>query len=580
MLKKSILFSAVAGIVLATGCTNNVADTVVLGTIWTSEEDGQTVEAIAVKDGKYIYAGDRDGVAAFIKEGKTEVIDHSGKGMVMPSCTDGHSHFIMGEALKCMGGVMLKPGEGTDVFWERLKEQYDRTKQDGKTNLIGFGWSYHVFLDEGMPTREQIDAVCPDIAVYINDDEGHKGLANTLCLIKAGILDEEGNVLKSEIRGGKISMDSDGKPDGLLFEQAGTYVRFHGIDFNELLTPEVAEAAILNSQELLIANGYTNYMDGWSNYFVTDGFYKGVKSLDEKDLLNINVGYSYELESWCEDIDKELDTALEWSKKYASPHLHSDYIKLFIDGTVEGGTGFTIDEYPAGGHGIDNWTQEEVNDITAKANAKGLAMHVHTMGDAAVNRCVNAFEAYGKKECRNTLVHLRNVVPGDFQRIADNDIYCTVGILWHVLADEIREPLSAIIPEGCRNGSYPIKSHVELGTNVTSSCDYPATSGASINPFSIVETAVTGSTFYPPMGGHTTPWNPEELVTREQMLNILTINGSRQLKMENERGSVKAGKWADFILIDKNVLDCPEKELAATKVLATYFEGKKVYSLQ
>lgn len=562
---------------LSSGCIKT-ADTVVYGTIRTAEEDNPVVEAIAIKDGKYIYVGDKAGAVPFIREGVTEIIDHTGKGMVMPSCTDGHSHFIMAASIRFMGGVMLDFSDGPDVFWERLKEQYAKAKEEGKHNIFGHGWNYHKFMAEGMPTREQIDAVCPDVAVYINDGEGHKGLANTLCLQKAGILDAEGNVLKSEIRGGEICMDASGKPDGLLLEQAGTYVRSHGIDFEELLTDEIAGKAILATQELLLSEGYTAYMDGWSNYFGTDGFYKAARNLDESKSLKANLGYSYEIESWCEDMGREIETAAGWSRKYATGHLHSDYIKLFIDGTVEGGTGFTIGEYPAGGHGIVNWSQEEIDDITAKANAKGMAMHVHTMGDAAINRCVNAFERCGRKECRNTLVHLRNVLDTDYTRIADNDIYCAVGILWHVLADEYREILAAVVPEECADGSYPIKSHLDHGINVTSSCDFPATSGVSEKPFAIMETAVTGSAQQPSGDGYTTPWYAEELITREQMLKILTINGARQLKMENERGSIKTGKWADFLLIDNDIMECPVRELHETEVLSTWFEGEKVYN--
>ena len=567
-------------LLLFAGCSSNVADTVVYGDIYTVDKDNPVVQAVAVKDGRYVYAGDREGAASFVKEGVTEVIDHSGKGMVMPSCTDGHAHFMMATSLAIMGGVMINKGEGPEVFLEKLKEQYDKAKSEGKHNISGFGWNYHRFLREGMPSLEQIDAICPDIAVYISDDEGHKGLANSLCLQKAGILDGKGNVLKSEIRGGEICKDADGKPNGLLFEQAGTFVRSHGIDFEELLTPEKAESAILTAQNMLLSNGYTSYMDGWSNYFYTDGYYIAARNLDDNGALKMNLGCSYELESWCEDIDKELETAVEWSAKYATRHLHSDYIKLFIDGTVEGGTGFIFKDYPAGGRGIYNWSQEEVNEITAKANAKGLTMHVHTMGDAAINRCINAFEGYGKSECRNTLVHLRNVIGSDFQRIADNDIYCAVGILWHAVTDEFRKQLPELVPEGYENKAYPLKSHLDCGTVVTSSCDFPSTSGMSENPFSIMETAVSGSILNSATGEYTVPWDTDELITREQMLEILTINGARQFKMEDERGSIEVGKYADFILVDRNVMECPLRELDKTKVLATYFEGEQVYKAE
>lgn len=576
-MRNRFLIAAALLCIIFSGCTSHeIADTVVYGTIRTVEDDVPTAEAVAIKDGKYIFVGDKAGAKAFVKEGVTEVIDHTGKGIVMPSCTDGHSHYIMGHTLPLFS-VMIGDQEGTEIFYEKIKAAYAEAKANGKHNIFGFGWNFYIFQAEGMPTRQQLDEICPDMALYINDGEGHKGLANTLCLQNAGIIDTDGNVLISEVSGGKISMGADGKPDGLLLEQAGTYVKLHGIDFSDLLTPDLAEKAIEATRDHLLSNGYTCYMDGWSNYFATDSYYKAAKDLDERNELNINLGLSYEIESWCKNVDAEIDVTKEWADKYATKHVSPYFLKIFMDGTLEGGTGFTTNPYPAGGNGIANWSQEEVNDITANANGKGITMHVHAMGDAAINRCVNAFSEYGKKELRNTIVHLRNVNKSDYQRIADNNICCTVGILWHIMSDEYRDILTAVMPEGCKDNSYPIKSHLDCGTVVTSSCDFPATSGSPYRPFELMEIAVTGSILNPFNGEYTTPWNTEELVTREQMLKILTINGAWQLHQENERGSIKVGKYADFIILDNDILECPERQISKTNVLSTWFEGKKVF---
>ena len=113
------------------------------------------------------------------------------------------------------------------------------------------------------------------------------------------------------------------------------------------------------------------------------------------------------------------------------------------------------------------------------------------------------------------------------------------------------------------------------GVNVSSHSDFPALSGSPDDPFGIMEIAVTG--VYQPE--HAKPWWTEELLTREQVLTALTINVAKQMFIENERGSISAGKYADFLLVDKDVLTCPVTEIHTAKPAATYFEGKKVYPM-
>ena len=579
-MRKSIIAFTFAAL-LAAGCNGSVADTVIFGTVRTADEEIPVAEAVAVKDGKFVYVGDKDGAAPFIKDGVTQVIDHTGKGMIMPGCFEGHAHYIMGNSLGCMGGLSLDPlNDDVKSFFEKLKLAYADAKQNGKSCIFGFGWNYQFFESQGMPTCEQLDAICPDIAVFIHDSEGHKSLANSVCLRNAGIIDAEGNVLKGEVRGGKICMDATGKPNGLLLEQAVAYVRNRGIDFNEILTDEVATQAILMSQQMLLANGYVSYMDGWSNYFGSPKYFDVAGKIDAAGDLHMLLGMTYEFDSSCDNVDAELAKAFE-NKKYTKGHVNANYVKLFVDGTVEGGTGLTTEPYPDGHPGIANWEEEEVADITGKANAQGFTMHVHTMGDGAVHRAVNAFVAKGTKEARNTLVHVRNMPQEDFQRVAGNDIVVVSGMLWHLLLDEMWEPIKAFAPASVAWKSYPMKSYFDNGIVMTSHCDFPATSGSPYDPFGIMEIAVTGSVSYPEEPGRfSKPWWPEELITREQALQALTINGAYQMHCENERGSIKVGKYADFLLIDKDVMECPVREIHDTKVVSTWFEGEKVYQAE
>ena len=556
---------------MKTESVNTSADLVVYGKIFTSENN-QIVEAFAVKDGKYVYVGDKKGAEAYIEAGRTEVVDYTGKGLVMPSCGNGHAHYSTGVALPIVGTVAI--GKDPETFMkEVVPAAVKKARETGTKAIFGFGWNYISFMDH-IPTRQQLDAICSDIPIYFADDEGHKGLANTLMLVNAGIMKADGTVLKKDkdIRGGEIVMGADGTPTGLLKEQAGTYTRSF-LDNDQLFPVDVAKVVIPKIQEHLLAEGYTMYIDGWGNYFYNNNFFKAAQQMDRAGEMNFVLGLAYEVESWM-NVDEALKRADD-VQQYASTHVKTNWLKLFMDGTVEGGTGFVEPLYPDGHQGIANWTEEELTDITRKTNAKGISMHIHTMGNKAVNSVVSAYVNGGKDELRNTLVHVRNVNAEDYRRLADHNIYVASGMLWHhcpsFAADYIRE--HGLAPVGQEAKSYPMKSYFDNGIHMTSHTDFPATSGSPDAPFGIMEIAVTGVLH----GENGSPWWPEELITREQAIESLTIHVARQMLIEQERGSISEGKYADFLLVDKDVLTCPAAEIHEAKPAATYFEGKKVY---
>lgn len=548
---------------------NNVADLVVCGKIFTSE-DNKIVEAFAVKDGKFIYVGDKNGAENFIDK-NTEVIDYTGKGLVMPACGNGHAHYSIGIGVPKVGTAINRESTPEEFLKEIVPAAVKKARDTGATSVLGFGWQFKKF-EENMPTRQQLDEICSDIPIYLADEEGHKGLVNTIALVNAGIMSADGTVLKKEIRGGEIVMGADGTPTGFLKEQAGTYTRSF-LDSDRLFPVEVAKEALVDLQQKLLSEGYTMYMDGWSNYFYNESYYKAANEMDKAGDLHLIAGLAYELESWM-DIDKNLVKSLE-VQKYASEHVKTNWVKLFMDGTVETGTGFIEPLYRDGHQGIANWEEDEVTYITRKSNAKGLSMHIHTMGNKAVNRVVNAFVNGGKDEMRNTLVHVYGVMPSDYKRMADHNIYVTEGMLWHHNSDDMRDFLMERLPGNMGEEGFPMKSYFDNGVNVTSHSDFPALTGSPDDPFGIIEVAVTGKCY---LETGKPRW-PEELITREQAITALTINIAKQMFIENERGSIKTGKYADFLLVNKDVLSCPEKEIHEAKPIATYFEGKKVFSV-
>ncbi|MBO5591618.1 MAG: amidohydrolase family protein [Prevotella sp.] len=565
------VLTVIFGMGMMTSCNSKPsADLVVYGKIYTAEGK-QIVEAFAVKDGKYVYVGDKAGAEAFIEEGKTEVVDYTDKGLVMPGCGNAHAHYSLGYAIQSVGTVMSRDTDVDKFIKEIVPAAVKKAKDNGANVIFGSGWEMMKFPKD-LCYRKMLDEVCSDIPIYFADEEGHKGLANTILLKKAGLIKEDGTAGKTKVRGGEIVLDADGVPTGYVKEQAGTYVRSF-LDNEYLFSVDVAKANMAGIQEQLLSEGYTMYQDGYSSYFFNDNFYKAAQQMDQAGDMHFVLGTAWELDSWM-DVDKTLDKAAA-TKKYESAHIRTNWLKMFMDGTVESGTGFVDPLYPDNHQGIPNWSEEELTDITRKANERGITMHVHVMGNKGVERIVNAYVNGGKKEMRNTLVHVYGVNEPDYQRMADNNIYVTSGMLWHHADSALQEELLRILPEGLKDKGYPMKSFFDYGINLSSHSDFPALCGAPDDPFGIMEIVVTG-VYYPEQAK---PWWPEELLTREQALTALTINVAKQMFVENERGSIKEGKYADFLLVTKDVLTCPVTEIHEAKPAATYFEGKKVFSM-
>ena len=555
------------------------ADTVVYGTIRTAEEDNPVAEAIAIKDGKFIYVGNEAGVTAYIKDGVTKVIDHRGKGMVMPGCTDGHSHYTMKFGMENMkGGLMLATEDDKAAILQKLDAATLAAKEAGKTSLFGFGWNY-IALTMDPLTLQELDSVTHGVSTIIFDQGGHHAFCNSECLKRSGIIDGAGNVLITEIDGGYLALDDNGYPTGYSEERVTGYMmRMGGIDQNEIIDDQLAETSILETQDLLLSTGYTLALDGWSNMFHPNKLYAAANRLDKAGKLKIVFPMTYEVEPWQTDISKEIDYLASLKKDYGTNHVLPEYLKIFMDGVVETKTGALIKPYKDGTVYKSFWSVDRLAEITEECNAKGLTVHVHTMGDAAIKETTDAYIKGGDGTHRNCMVHLRNVRQEDFLRFAENNIACSAGITWHVANSEEADAYFAefLEPEYIKQ-AYPIKSFFDAGVKVSSHSDYPANEPCPQDPFGIMEIAVTGQIKDPATGNMLPAYDKDELITVEQAFQALTINGAWQLGLENERGSIKVGKYADFVLTDRDVFTCPVTDIGKTKVVSTWFEGEKVY---
>ena len=182
-----------------TNAEKTIADLVVLGTIYTAEEKNDSLaQAFAVKDGKYIYVGDTEGVKKFIEEGKTKIIDKTSEGLIIPGCTEGHGHYFDGTGLNTQ-----LPGSGCSYI-ELLEIIKENVAKEGIKQFVSFGWDSYELIEKrnnGFNFAEEIENVAPGIPVVLVDNSGHGAVCNTTALQKAEILNSP------EVRGGKVELD-------------------------------------------------------------------------------------------------------------------------------------------------------------------------------------------------------------------------------------------------------------------------------------------------------------------------------------------------------------------------------------
>ena len=196
--------------------SKETADLVVFGTVYTAEDETDGLaEAFAVKDGKYIYVGDRQGAEQFVEEGKTEVLDRTGEGLIIPGCTEGHSHYFG------IYGVQSQLPCASSSYKEILGVLKEQAASGSITKFSTFGWNNSELRDRkaaGDNFAKELESIAPGIPVVLLDNTGHNAVCNTTALIKSGLLDHP------EVRGGEVCLDKEGNPSGYVSDQAVAFV--------------------------------------------------------------------------------------------------------------------------------------------------------------------------------------------------------------------------------------------------------------------------------------------------------------------------------------------------------------------
>ncbi len=551
-----------------TGCSGSASDsdfaeTVIIGSIYTANAEGDTVSALAVKDGKYIYVGDEKGVQEFIGD-DTEVITLEEEGMVLPSFTDGHAHGHEG-GVAWLYEVSLYEATTVEEYID-LIEEFIETHPD-VTFIRGGGW-YNGYFPNGLPTAEMLDAIDTDLPIALYPMDHHSYWVNTNMMELMGASAD-----MADVPGGVIERDAKGNPVGCFREAAMSLVSEH----IPLYTVDEYKEGILAWQDACFSYGITSYWDPMVNY---PNLVQAYTELEESGDLAIRVGGGFLMEPG-DDITAGIEEAKALIEETAGGKFYVNAIKILNDGVVEGRTGFLLEDYAdePGFKSESLWDQDSLNQLFTEADAEGITIHTHAIVDAASRMIIDAvehsFDINGDDNNRHAITHLQLIHLDDIKRMADLRMVASVQPYWHYqeegLYNEIEIPYLGVERA---NSTYPMKSFFDNGIVVSSSSDFPVS-----QPPKPVRAIQIGVTRCAESGDPNTIKNPGERVTVEQMIDSFTIGPAYQLFSENIYGSIEVGKSADLIILDKNIIGIDPVEIGKTNVLRTFLEGETVYKL-
>ncbi|MEI0558753.1 amidohydrolase [Brachyspira intermedia] len=552
---------------IVTGCgkSNNYADIVITGTIYTSETDNKMVSAIAVKNGVYQYVGDEEGVKEFIGD-NTEVINLE-SGMAMPSFFEAHAHTAKGGLLR-LYQVQLYSGKSVDDYANNIRDFYENNKN--VTVLRGRGWN-NGYVPVTGPTKDVLDNITSEIPIVMTSEDGHAVWVNSKAMEIAGV-----NADTPDVEGGVIERDPVTKePTGTFREKAADLITQKIPDFGV----DEYKNAILAYQDEVLSYGITSVFEpGINTVGPSDNFFTALNELDKNNELKLNffVGYSlYNTDNYKEKFDK----ISQLRKDVNGNKFKMTTLKIFADGVVEGKTAYLLDDYASdsGFKGYKLWEQDSLNDVYLNAQKLGLQIHVHSIGDAAARQAIDAFEylkdTTGETNKRHAITHLQLVNKDDIKRMGELNIVAVTNPYWFFKEKgyfyELEVPY---LGEERANKEYPMKDLFDAGCVVSVASDYPVT--ISPKPLDAIQFASTRMNLD---GEPASLLGADQIVSVEQMMDCATINGAYQNFAEDTLGSIKVGKKADFIVLDQNILEIVPTDITKTKVLKTYSDGKLVY---
>ena len=520
--------------------------------VWTVDPGRPEAEAIAVIGERIVAVGSRAEIEAW-RGAATQVIDAEGR-RVLPGFNDSHVHFF--DASAKLGQVKLKDARSPEDFARRIAEHARRLPK-GEW-VLGGTWDDQAFERPRLPTRADIDPLTPATPVFVDRYDGHMALANGVALKLAGV-----TRATPAPAGGEIVRDASGEPTGVLKDAAMSLV-------SRVVPPPSPESRLRTLREGLrhaASLGVTSVQDMASSGAEVAAY----AELLERGELTVRISAAPLETRW-----QEL-TALGLRRAFGSPWLRLGAVKGFADGSLGSTTAYFFEPY-ADAPGTSGLLSDEMQPIEAmrerlvKADAAGLQLCIHAIGDRAISIVLGLFEdvlkANGPRDRRFRIEHSQHMAPGDFARYAALGVIASVQP-YHAI-DDGRWAQARIGPERSKT-TYAFRSFLQAGVRLALGTDWYV---APLDPMQTLYAAVTRATLD---GKRPAGWVPEQKITLAEAISAYTAGAAYAEFQEHDKGRLAPGQLADLVILGEDVLAVPAERIKDVKVETTIVGGRVVY---
>ena len=536
---------------LAAFATTATAETIVVRNVKGYTPAGASIQQFA---GMVIVDGKVQRVLTSAEEAKAAtgdgIIDGQGR-VALPGLIDAHGHVL--ELGRNRLEAELRGSPSVEEALARVRTFAASNPRDAW--VMGHGWNQALWASKQFPTASDLDSVVSDRPAAMTRVDGHAFWVNSKALQIAGITKDT-----PDPAGGQIVRDASGAATGVLVDNAKALVEKH---FPPPTDADIKRALTAAMNELT-SFGLTGVHDAG----VDPREYKVYQDLGASGQLPMRV-YAMLADS------KAARTVILAGPKPSQfdDRLQMRAVKAWIDGAL-GSRGAALQaDYSDEPHrrGLMLYTAPQMQELAQLTASKGWQLNVHAIGDAGNHVVLDTFEAKltaaQRKALRPRIEHAQVIALDDIPRFAGLGIIASIPPT-HATSD-MNMAEDRLGPQRIK-GAYAWRTMINAGVRLAGGSDFPV---ELPNPFLGLYAAVTRQDRDgKPPGG----WYPQQKLTREEALRLFTIDAAYAARMETSVGSLEPGKWADFILIDRDYFQVPESEIDDTVVKATYVAGKRI----
>jgi len=528
------------------------------GKVFVGDRAETLAQGVAVRGGRVVAAGTDAQVRRFAGP-RTQVVELGGK-LVTPGFNDAHVHFAAGGA-----ALLAVDLQGTTSLAEIERRVAAAAAQAQPGEWIqGRGWD-HTRLPQselgpgGWPTKAILDRAAPNNPVILSRVDGHTSWANAAALRIAGVTRETANP-----DGGEIVRDAAGEATGILKESAEAIVSRH------VPAPTVAQVrrAVRAALELAARTGVTSVQTDASGADVAV-----YRELRQRDSLTVRVYAWHPLDMRVIQSMRGLGVTAGFGDEW----LRMGMVKGYTDGTLGSRTAYMLEPFSddASTRGLPQYGDAQLDSLVAAADAAGLQVILHAIGDAANRQALDAFEhaarANGPRERRHRVEHAQVVDHADIARFRSLGVIASMQPT-HATSD-MRWAETRIGHARAVEGAYSWRSMLDAGATVVFGTDFPV---EPLEPVQGIYSAVTRQSREEP-GVPPGGWLPEQRLKRGEAIRLYTAASAYGEWQEKVKGTLEPGMLADLVVWDRDLLTVPEVDILKAVPTMTVVGGKIVY---